>query len=110
MIALLLALAASLASFIAPAGDAGLVTEPAPPAPVLAYAEDGTVTVNRVLADGRVAGTVIPPDATWFEFGETSCAPLVLDEDGTEDLSLLFKAGWTGKPEDGMEALYPQGC
>lgn len=106
MIASLIALVLSLLG----GTDAGLIAEPAPAESLIVSAEDGTITVNRVTEDGRVAGTVLTPDGEWFDFGVTSCDPLVLDEDGTEDLSLLFEAGWSGKQEDGMEVLYPQGC
>lgn len=51
----------------------------------------------------------ILPEAAYLD--PDLCVPVVLDDSATpEAIDYLTGTGWTGNPDDGMEALYAPGC
>lgn len=99
MFTFLFALLASLGFLSPPAMD----SDPAPVS-VKSYAQPAPAP-EPVLAED---GSVIEDPATYY----ADCTPYVVPEtdEGWDTSRYLLGLGWTGRPDDGMEALYPPNC
>jgi hypothetical protein len=74
--------------------DAGMITDPAP----VVYVSD---TFDEV---------PLLPEAAYNDPDLCVAVPVGEGEISNEALAYLVGQGWTGRQDDGMEALYPTGC